>query len=1055
MFAALAFAVLVLWRRLAAARISIENLRQSHPFHSELFMRFLDSLPLAALAFDDEGRVVYSNEEARRFLRLKTDRLREDADSILEWFPQAGSRESLVEILNTAGARRELSMKLPDGRERSLAWISQHDAIPLEGWRVWGVGYDANSFQETGVGVAVDSDSRYREAIELAEAVPYYQNYLINSYEFVGEAVHEITGISPDEFTPSRWQAMVQEVVLLGPLAGMSLDEAVERARNQEGRSWRAEFRILNERGEEKWLSNAAVQVRNARGDVVGSLGILQDITERKKADEALRESEARYRSIVEDQTDFIVRWKPDFTIVYVNEAYCDYYDRSRSELMGFNFLKFIPERDRPAVMDKIKSLTPESPIAHDVHQTFRPDGSIGWQQWSDRALFDHEGNAYEFQSVGRDVTEKVKAELELQQSQERLELALRGASLCMWEYQLDEGRVSVDERWSGIVDYDLPGPATSIRNWLRCIHPEDRRRAARAWRSHVNGLFAYYEAEYRVRTRSGAYKWVLDRGKVIQSENGRAVLACGTQLDITDRKQSETELSNRNEFIETILNHLPIGLLVVDQSVNERYYWNRRFVEIHDWPEDVLSDIQTFHESVFPDQEYRKMIYETVQRRVIASDQNQFEWEGIRITTQHGDVKTITLRCIALRSQQIFIFSVQDMTDVIRANEEREALQEQLRQMQRIEAVGRLAGGIAHDFNNLLVAILGYSDLAMSAMEPDDANRRYLDQIQKAGERAEALTRQLLAFSRKQVLQPRILDLNELLLDIEPMLRRLIGEDIEYLTAPDHGLKQVKADPGQLQQVIVNLVINSRDAMPDGGKLTLETGNVDLDQSYVDRHPGASVGPHALLAVSDNGCGMDEETCEKIFEPFFTTKEQGKGTGLGMSTVYGIVKQSGGSIWVYSEPGEGTTVKVYLPATDEEDAKPKRPEGARPLEGRETILVVEDETEVRELIVQALKRYGYSVIEAESGERALQLIQSATARVRLMVTDVVMPGMNGKDLAQRMLRMQPDLIVLFMSGYTENSIVHHGVLDEGLAFIQKPFKPDVLAAKIRELLDA
>jgi two-component system, cell cycle sensor histidine kinase and response regulator CckA len=386
----------------------------------------------------------------------------------------------------------------------------------------------------------------------------------------------------------------------------------------------------------------------------------------------------------------------------------------------------------------------------------------------------------------------------------------------------------------------------------------------------------------------------------------------------------------------------------------------------------------------------------------------------------------------------------------------ERKKLEDQLRQAQKMEAIGQLTGGIAHDFNNMLTVIVGYSDLTLQKLRTNDPLRSDIEQVKLAGERASVLTRQLLAFSRKQVLQPKVLDLNAVLTNLDQMLQRLIGEDIDLITMPEPGLGRVHADPGQIEQIIVNLAVNARDAMPQGGKLTIETANVELDESYARQHGPVKPGPYVMFAVSDTGCGMDRETQARIFEPFFTTKEPGKGTGLGLSTVYGIVKQSGGYIWVYSEPGRGTTFKIYLPRVEAvaEAVKPRR-KAARTVRGSETILLVEDDHAVRTLIRSTLQAHGYTVLETDHGKHAIQVCSQHAGPIHLMVTDVVMPEMSGRELAERLKPSRPNMQVLFMSGYTDKAIVHHGELDPGTPFLQKPFTPDVLARKVREVLDS
>jgi PAS domain S-box-containing protein len=405
-------------------------------------------------------------------------------------------------------------------------------------------------------------------------------------------------------------------------------------------------------------------------------------------------------------------------------------------------------------------------------------------------------------------------------------------------------------------------------------------------------------------------------------------------------------------------------------------------------------------------------------------------------------------------RGNVIGLFGIaRDVTDQKRSEEERLRLQDQLQQAQKMESVGRLAGGVAHDFNNLLTVINGYASLVLAGLPEDSPLKASVAEIGKAGERAAALTRQLLAFSRKQIIEPKVLDLNGLVQDASRMLARMVGERIEVVTHVEPRVGYVQADPGQLHQVLMNLAVNARDAMPDGGTLTLETSSVVLDETYCREHVGATPGPYLLLAVSDTGCGMDEAIRARIFEPFFTTKKVGEGTGLGLATVFGIVKQSGGNIWVYSEPGRGTTFKIYLPEVGAPAGLEQAAPSAVSLRGTETVLVVEDQPGVRKLTAEILKGYGYGVLEVANGAEALLLSERFDNPIHAMITDVVMPGMTGRELASRLASLRPAMKVLYMSGYAEEVIARQGVLDSDVAFLSKPFTSVALAQKLRELL--
>jgi two-component system, cell cycle sensor histidine kinase and response regulator CckA len=381
--------------------------------------------------------------------------------------------------------------------------------------------------------------------------------------------------------------------------------------------------------------------------------------------------------------------------------------------------------------------------------------------------------------------------------------------------------------------------------------------------------------------------------------------------------------------------------------------------------------------------------------------------------------------------------------------------LEAQLRQSQKMDGIGRLAGGVAHDFNNLMTVILGFARLVLAGLSDTSSLRDDVDEIQRAAERAADLTRQLLAFSRQQVLAPRVVTLNEIIVGMDRMFRRLIGEDIEFFTLASPDLPPILVDTGQIEQVLMNLVLNARDAMPEGGKLTIETCAIELDEAYASSHSEVVPGTHVMLAVTDTGSGIDKATQARIFEPFFTTKPKGKGTGLGLSTVFGIVKQSGGHIWVYSEEGKGTTFKLYFPVTRAQPtpASPSAPVATQRVS--ETILVVEDEPQLAKLMVRILTGAGYQVLAARSGREAIELSANHTLPIQLLLTDVIMPQMSGKQLAAELALRRPTMKVLYVSGYTDNSIVHHGILDPGVAFLQKPFSFDTLTKKVREVLES
>jgi len=532
----------------------------------------------------------------------------------------------------------------------------------------------------------------------------------------------------------------------------------------------------------------------------------------------------------------------------------------------------------------------------------------------------------------------------------------------------------------------------------------------------------------------------------IIRSEKDKLRLALQNMtISLRERKQAKDALRESEERYRALVENANDSILVIQDDILK--FHNAMTEEKTGYSSEELANT-LFINLVHP--EDRDMVNERYERRL--KKEKLPASHSFRVVNKAGEELWVHLNStvISWDGRPATLNFIRDMT-------QQRKLEDQFRQAQKMEAVGRLAGGVAHDFNNLLMTIIGYADLMLIGLAEDDPFREKLEQIGQNGKRAARLTRQLLAFSRKQILQPVVLDLNELIKDFVKMLKRLIGEDVELETVLVSGLRPVEADPGQMEQVIMNLVINARDAMPDGGKVIIETANTDLDEGYVNAHDvSLQPGPYVMLVVSDTGTGMDEETRSNIFEPFFTTKEVGKGTGLGLSTVYGIVKQSGGNIWVYSEPGQGTTFKIYLPAVAGETVQRKKEQPPTDdLTGSETILIVEDDDMLRNLAREILQLQGYRILDAENGIEALRISEEHRGQIHLMITDVVMPKMGGKKVADRLQPLYPQVKVIYMSGYTDNSIAHHGILAPGLNFLQKPFSPEVLARKVREVLDA
>lgn len=524
--------------------------------------------------------------------------------------------------------------------------------------------------------------------------------------------------------------------------------------------------------------------------------------------------------------------------------------------------------------------------------------------------------------------------------------------------------------------------------------------------------------------------------------KNGKRFLI-GIARDISERKRAEQELRTSEERYRDLVENARDVIYTQDLEGN--------YTSINKAGERLTGYTRaetlqfSLMQTVAP--EYREQARQMIARKLAGEAETIYDLEilakdGSRVALE-VNTRLICQNGVPMGVQGI----ARDVT-------ERNQLEAQLRQSQKLEAVGQLAGGVAHDFNNLLTVILGYSEMILSRMDHNHPLRHNLNEIKKAGESASSLTRQLLAFSRKQVLQPKVIDLNSVVTDMARMLLRLIGEDLELVTDLKPSLARVRADPGQIEQVLINLVVNARDAMPRGGTLTIKTDNVVVDDELARKYVSIKSGPHVMLTVSDTGHGMDADTQARVFEPFFTTKGSGKGTGLGLATVYGIVKQSGGNIWLDSEPGKGTTFRVYLPRVDDFDQEIVARMQPVP-NGTETILLVEDEESVRSIIKEVLEWQGYKVLSALNGEEAMKFAEDQGTEIHLLLTDVVMPQLSGLELAERLITMRPQLKVLYMSGYTDDAVVRHGLLEETLNFIQKPFDSASVARKVREVLDS
>ncbi len=876
---------------------------------------------------------------------------------------------------------------------------------------------------------------------------------------YASAALEEFWGFRPEELAADAEAAWAS--VHPDDVAGM-------RAQIEESARllapFRGEFRVRHPRKGEVWLEGQSTPVREADGSILWH-GFLTDISDRKRMEEALRTSEAQLKDA--QRLSGIGSWVFDVesgTVEWSESLYRLSGRDPASPPLRYEELPrfYTPESWQLLEPAMERALHDGTPYELDV-QAILPDGRHKWRTMRGEAERDSSGRIVRVRGTSQDITERKLAEEEMRAAHAELAVIHAHAPVVFLVVDEDLRVEKVNEtatRFAGRPDRDMiglgPGGAIGCLNSLadprgcgygpscgQCVirravldtvQNRNRHDGIEAWVTLVTG-------------GETARRCLLVFTAPLEVHGKRKALV--SVLDITGRKKTEQELQVSEARFRTLTEDAPIAISISRQGrvvyANPMYLRMFGFQspgELYDRPAIDLFAPQC-HDEVLELASRRAQglpvprEYETIGRR---ADGSEFPMLVAVITMQfaEGPAK---------------VFFITDLTAHKQAEEERLRLEQQFRQAQKLESIGRLAGGVAHDFNNLLTIINGYSRMLLDQLNTRDPLRESIEEIYRAGERAVALTRQLLAFSRKQVLQPRVLDLNSLVSEMRPMLARLLGEDVELLVELHGEYTTICADPMQLEQVLMNLAVNARDAMPGGGRLSVQTALVEWGESEARSHPGASEGCYAKLTVSDSGAGMNEETCRHIFEPFFTTKEVGKGTGLGLSTVQGIVAQSGGHIEVRSEPGQGTSFGIYLPRVEGAPADAVEPESVPAKGGKAAVLVVEDQEEVRKYTAAALKAYGYRVIQAENAGEALLVAERARERISLVLTDVVMPHMSGRELADRLAERRPGIKVLFMSGYTDDTVVRHGVLEAGAEFIQKPFSPDQLATKVREVL--
>ena len=794
-------------------------------------------------------------------------------------------------------------------------------------------------------------------------------------------------------------------------------------------------------------------------------LEVLRDeLVERKKAEtkrkpvkEALRPSEETFKSLAGNANDGIFVSIGKGLYAYANQRASEMTGYSVAELLKSGIEDLMHSDELKKIMERYRKRIAGEPLPSPYETTIiRKDGeSLPIALTAARTTW--RGQPADLVII-RDITERKQAEAALKEKEDFLNNIIEQTPNPIWISDKQGTVIRINQALRNllkITDEEIIGKYNVLKDvqvkeqgllpLIQTVFEKGKT---------VNFTIDYHtEKEKQVELAEKTYK-VLDIVIApIKNKEGEIAHAICQHRDITERKRTEDALRESEERYRMLVETSPDAVTLLDLNLN---------IVTANRPALVLYGYENLREVIgqsafdFIASEDRPRAAENARKMLETESIETFEYTLLK---KGGIPFPAEVRASLILNVEkkplVFICVTRDISARKQGEEERAVLEDQLRQSQKMEAIGQLAGGVAHDFNNLLTVIKGYSQLSLAEVGEGNPFREAFEVINKAVEKATDLTRQLLAFSRRQIMEVRVLDLNALLQNLDKMLRRIIGEDIELVTLLGEDLGRVKADPGQIEQAVMNLAVNAKDAMSEGGKLIIETVNAELDEAYARTHVAVTPGPYVMIAVSDTGTGMRPEVRDRIFEPFFTTKGKGKGTGLGLSTVYGIVKQSNGNIWVYSEPGKGTTFKIFLPRVDEPAEKLKAQEADDELSrGSETILVVEDDKEVRNLAVRILKRQGYTVLDGSYGDEAFSVCRQHKGPIHLLLTDVVMPGMDGRALSDCLSQLHPEMKVLYMSGYTDDAIVRHGVMAKGTNYIQKPFTVNGLTKKVREALE-
>jgi PAS domain S-box-containing protein len=811
---------------------------------------------------------------------------------------------------------------------------------------------------------------------------------------------------------------------------------------------------MLHKSGEPVFVEVHGKLIFDQKNKPVALQGAMRDISERKSYEFARQKSEEQIRAAFESAPEGMALLDQDQQFVKVNPRLCEMLGYSAHEFQGLNFNQLTHPEDRQSDRSTwLELLTGKSSIKRNELKIIHKNGEAIWGIVSNAAVNDENGRLEYVISHIYDITERKKAENARQEAILRQREAVQAGNVGLWDWNLLTNKVAFSSEWKSQIGYQDHEIGDDFEEWKSRVHPDDLKPTLNQIQKSFEQANPRQWAEFRFRHKDGSYRWILAQASIFRDESGKPVRMLGSHVDITDRKHTEQALRLSEEKFAAAFRHSPVWVAITTLEKGEFIDVNDTFLKATGYSREEVIGHTALDLELRKDPAERERIVELVKK------QGSVKNIAVKRRLRSGEIRDMLLSAelLPVPGEEVMVVVLADITELKKSQKEKDDLESQLRQAQKMEAIGTLAGGIAHDFNNILTAILGFGELLQVEVGEESRNKRYVDQILIAADRAQDLVKQILAFSRKVETEKKPLNLNHCVEEAVLLLKQTIPKMISIELHLEKDLNLIEADRGQLEQIVMNLATNAKDAMPQGGRMVFETSNVLLGKDYCQEHFEAEPGEYVRLQVSDTGQGIPKEALEQIFDPFFTTKELGKGTGLGLSTVYGIVKAHNGFVFCYSEPEMGTIFRIYLPVLNDENSdNPDSSEADQkaPTGGDETLLFVDDEEPLRQLGQHTLSKEGYKVITAASGEEALDIYQKQTENIDLIILDVSMPGMGGHNCLKKILKINPKAKILISSGYSVNGQLK-SILDDGAAdYIGKPFDRRKMLRLIRETLD-